>query len=81
MDLRKSFVPMKGAMPAPAKPQYGGQARVRLRPGSGTARHQGCPFTQALYDEARDKGWIIISMKDDWSRVFSFEGAGARALE
>jgi len=52
MDPRKSFVPMKGAMPAPAKPQYGGQARVRLRPGSGTARHQGCPLIQALYDEA-----------------------------
>jgi len=22
-------------------------------------------FTQALYDEAQQKGWIVISMKDD----------------
>jgi phosphoglycolate phosphatase-like HAD superfamily hydrolase len=25
-------------------------------------------FTQALYDEAKKKGWIVISMKDDWKR-------------
>jgi phosphoglycolate phosphatase-like HAD superfamily hydrolase len=30
-------------------------------------------FTQALYDEAKKKGWTIISMKDDWKRLFSFE--------
>ena len=30
-------------------------------------------FTQALYDEARAKGWIVISMKDDWKRLFAFE--------
>lgn len=29
-------------------------------------------FTQALYDEAKAKGWIIVSMKKDWSRVFAF---------
>jgi len=38
-------------------------------------------FTQALYDEAKDKGWTVISMKDDWNRIFSFEGAGSRALQ
>ena len=38
-------------------------------------------FTQALYDEAKDKGWTVISMKDDWNRIFSFEEAGSRALE
>jgi phosphoglycolate phosphatase-like HAD superfamily hydrolase len=27
-------------------------------------------FTQALYDEAQKKGWVVISMKDDWKRVF-----------
>jgi phosphoglycolate phosphatase-like HAD superfamily hydrolase len=27
-------------------------------------------FTQALYDEARAKGWVVISMKNDWKRVF-----------
>jgi phosphoglycolate phosphatase-like HAD superfamily hydrolase len=30
-------------------------------------------FTQALYDEAKQKGWIVISMKNDWKRVFTFE--------
>ncbi len=30
-------------------------------------------FTQALYDEAKAKGWIVISMKNDWKRIFSFE--------
>ena len=27
-------------------------------------------FTQALYGEAQKKGWIVISMKSDWKRVF-----------
>jgi len=27
-------------------------------------------FTQSLYDEARQRGWIVISMKDDWKHVF-----------
>jgi hypothetical protein len=30
-------------------------------------------FTQALYDEAKKDGWIVISMKDDWKRIFAFE--------
>jgi len=30
-------------------------------------------FTQALYDEAGKGGWIVISMKDDWKRIFAFE--------
>ena len=30
-------------------------------------------FTQALYDEAKQKGWIVISMKNDWKRIFAFE--------
>jgi phosphoglycolate phosphatase-like HAD superfamily hydrolase len=38
-------------------------------------------FTQALYDEAKDKGWTVISMKDDWNRIFAFEGTGSRALQ
>ena len=28
-------------------------------------------FTQALYDEANSKGWTIISMKNDWKRIFA----------
>src|SRR5271165_6331657 len=30
-------------------------------------------FTQALYDEATKQGWVVISMKNDWKRVFAFE--------
>jgi haloacid dehalogenase-like hydrolase len=30
-------------------------------------------FTQALYDEAKAKGWIVISMKNDWNKIFSFK--------
>jgi len=28
-------------------------------------------FTQALYDEAMAKGWIVISMKKDWKSIFA----------
>jgi phosphoglycolate phosphatase-like HAD superfamily hydrolase len=30
-------------------------------------------FTQALYDEAKKDGWIVISMKNDWKKLFAFE--------
>jgi phosphoserine phosphatase len=30
-------------------------------------------FPQALYDEAKAKGWNVISMKHDWKRIFPFE--------
>jgi phosphoglycolate phosphatase-like HAD superfamily hydrolase len=30
-------------------------------------------FTQALYDEAKKQGWVVISMKHDWKRIFAFE--------
>jgi hypothetical protein len=30
-------------------------------------------FTQELYDAARKNGWVVISMKDDWKRIFAFD--------
>jgi phosphoserine phosphatase len=30
-------------------------------------------FTQALYDEAQKRGWVVIRMKDDWKRLFPFD--------
>ena len=30
-------------------------------------------FTPALYDEAKSKGWNVISMKNDWKRIFTFD--------
>ncbi len=30
-------------------------------------------FTQKLYDEAKKQGWTVISMKNDWRKIFAFE--------
>jgi hypothetical protein len=30
-------------------------------------------FTQALDDEAKQQGWFVIRMKQDWKRIFAFE--------
>jgi hypothetical protein len=30
-------------------------------------------FSQPLMDEAKAKGWTVISMKNDWKRIFAFE--------
>ena len=30
-------------------------------------------LTQELYDEAKHDGWIVVSMKNDWKRIFAFE--------
>jgi hypothetical protein len=30
-------------------------------------------FTQSLYDQAKRDGWTVVSMKNDWTKVFAFE--------
>jgi hypothetical protein len=30
-------------------------------------------FPQPLYDEAKKGGWTVISMKNDWKRIFAFD--------
>ncbi len=30
-------------------------------------------FTQSLYDEATKERWVVISMKNDWRRIFAFD--------
>jgi hypothetical protein len=30
-------------------------------------------FTPALFDDAKKNGWTVISMKNDWKRIFAFE--------
>ena len=30
-------------------------------------------FTPALYEEAQKKSWTVISMKNDWKRIFAFD--------
>ena len=29
-------------------------------------------FSQSLQDEAKARGWTVISMKNDWKRIFAF---------
>jgi hypothetical protein len=44
-----------------------------------TARRRDCPtrrsepFSQEMYDMAKKQGWTVVSMKDDWKRIFAFE--------
>jgi phosphoglycolate phosphatase-like HAD superfamily hydrolase len=49
------------------------QREYAYGPASGLPATEVGTFTQALYDEAKSKGWIVISMKNDWKRVFGFE--------
>ena len=42
-------------------------------PASGLPASKVGGFTQALYDEAKKKGWTVISMKEDWKKIFAFE--------
>ncbi len=30
-------------------------------------------FSDSLMAEARKNGWVVVSMKNDWKRVFNFE--------
>ena len=30
-------------------------------------------FTDALMAQAKKNGWTVISMKDDWKRIFAWE--------
>jgi hypothetical protein len=30
-------------------------------------------FSDALLDEANERKWTVVSMKDDWRRIFAFE--------
>jgi hypothetical protein len=30
-------------------------------------------ITQALHDQAQKQGWTVVSMKNDWKKIFAFE--------
>ncbi len=38
-------------------------------------------FPPALDEEAKKKGWTVVSMKNDWKQVFAFEGASGSSQE
>ena len=42
-------------------------------PGGGLPDTHVGTFSEALMAEAKKSGWTVISMKDDWKRVFSFD--------
>ena len=47
------------------------QREYAYGPAQGLPASQVGTFTQALYDEAKSKGWTVISIKGDWKRVFA----------
>ena len=49
------------------------QREYAYGPAQGLPASQVGTFTQALYDEAKSKGWTVISMKSDWKRIFAWE--------
>ncbi len=48
------------------------QREYAYGPAQGLPNTQVGTFSQALYDEAKAKGWTVISMKNDWKRIFPF---------
>ena len=56
------------ATPASAQPQ---QPNISTRVRNTTSAR--CEGVFDRRDEAKKDGWIIISMKNDWKRIFAFE--------
>jgi hypothetical protein len=42
-------------------------------PAQGLPRSKVGTFAQALFDEAKKRGRTVISMKNDWKKIFAFE--------
>ena len=42
-------------------------------PAQGLPSAKVAPIPQALYEEATKLGWVVISMRNDWKRIFAFE--------
>ena len=49
------------------------QREYAYGPAQGLSNTKVGTFTQALYDEAKKDGWTVISMKNDWKRIFTFD--------
>ena len=49
------------------------QAGDAYDPAEGLPNTRVGTFTQALYDEAKKRNWVVISMKKDWQKIFSWE--------
>jgi hypothetical protein len=49
------------------------QREFAYGPAAGLPESRVGTFPQSLYDEAKAKGWTVISIKKDWKRVFGFD--------
>jgi phosphoglycolate phosphatase-like HAD superfamily hydrolase len=49
------------------------QREYAYGPAQGLPNSKVGTFTPELYDEAKKKNWTVISMKNDWKKIFSFE--------
>jgi phosphoserine phosphatase len=50
-----------------------GKREYAYGPAQGLPNTKVGTFNQALSDEAKKKGWVIISMKNDWKKIFAWE--------
>ena len=50
-------------------------------PAQGLPNVQLGAFKQDLYDQAKKKGWTVVSMKDDWKQVFAVGQAPVTAID
>ncbi len=50
-----------------------GKGEYAYGPAQGLPNTKVGAFNQELYDEAKKKGWVIISMKNDWKKIFAWE--------
>jgi phosphoglycolate phosphatase-like HAD superfamily hydrolase len=50
-----------------------GKREYAYGPAQGLPNTKVGTFNQALYDEAKKKGWVIISMKKDWQKIFAWK--------
>ena len=48
------------------------QREYTYGPAQGLPESKVGTLSQALYDEAKSKGWFVVSMKNDWKRIFAF---------
>jgi uncharacterized NAD-dependent epimerase/dehydratase family protein len=62
-----------GARPMMLVLHHDAQRDYTYGPAQGLPETEVGAFTQELRDEARKDGWTVISMKNDWKRVFAFE--------
>jgi hypothetical protein len=51
-----------------------GQREYAYGPGGGLPPTTVGTFSEALMTEAKTSGWSVISMKNDWKRIFAFDG-------